>query len=286
MAETTTAKTNAHANAEGGEANTTPSSDRVAIAVWDALTASPGTTAQSLAAAADVSVSVARRVLKTLAADGRATRTKGTREHGKRTPDTWHPIIVGSDAHEASVEEAPQADGVPTEETDTPNGPSDDAVPAGEPESADEASTAASEQPALVDTKRLDQAAAAEAEALLERLSNTAAIGRDAMLNADRDGALAAMEELYGVAAKARRAVRAAVTPRRTQSGRDRARPGALRDKVRDHLASYRGAEFTAHELGKALGHSAGAVANALDRLLGDGVVIETCARPRRFTAA
>ncbi|MFV2214149.1 MarR family transcriptional regulator [Actinomadura sp. LOL_016] len=57
-----------------------------------------------------------------------------------------------------------------------------------------------------------------------------------------------------------------------------------MRAKVAGHLAAHPGAEFTPHEVAKVIGHSAGAVSNALDRLAEAGEAVLVCDRPRRFT--
>lgn len=60
-------------------------------------------------------------------------------------------------------------------------------------------------------------------------------------------------------------------------------RPGALRDRVLAHLTEHPGKDFTPYEIGRVLDASSGAVANALDRLVGLGQAELTCERPRRF---
>lgn len=65
--------------------------------------------------------------------------------------------------------------------------------------------------------------------------------------------------------------------------GKDRLGSGKLRDLVLGHLRDHAGEEFTPFVLGKALGRSSGAIANACDRLLADGAVSETSQKPRRF---
>jgi hypothetical protein len=57
-----------------------------------------------------------------------------------------------------------------------------------------------------------------------------------------------------------------------------------MRAKVAAHLDAHPGAEFTPHEVAKVIGHSAGAVSNALDRLAEAGEAELVCERPRRFT--
>ncbi|MUL41614.1 hypothetical protein FZ103_10570 [Streptomonospora sp. PA3] len=73
---------------------------------------------------------------------------------------------------------------------------------------------------------------------------------------------------------------------RRTQSGRPVARPGQLRAMVAQHLIEHPHAEFTPGEISKVLNRSAGAIANALEKLAETGEARRTCAAPRRYQAA
>jgi hypothetical protein len=82
------------------------------------------------------------------------------------------------------------------------------------------------------------------------------------------DAALAALEAAREQAACGRRAVKAAASGRRAPA----TRPGALRDPVEEHLRKFPDAAFTPHQVGKVLTRSAGAVANALDKLVSLGV--------------
>jgi hypothetical protein len=61
--------------------------------------------------------------------------------------------------------------------------------------------------------------------------------------------------------------------------------PGGLRGMVEDWLRGHAGEEFSPSAIGKALGRSAGAVANALDKLVADGYAGQTQDKPKRFTA-
>ncbi len=93
---------------------------------------------------------------------------------------------------------------------------------------------------------------------------------------------LAGLDEIYEQAAQARRALKAAIGGRKAPA----VRPGGLRDKVLAHLDAHPGGEYTPHEIHKVLGHSSGAIANALDTLvkLGDAEVATD--KPRRFRRA
>lgn len=66
-----------------------------------------------------------------------------------------------------------------------------------------------------------------------------------------------------------------------------RLRRGELRALVAAFLRDpgNRGHPRTAGETARALGRSAGAVSNALDRLTGDGTVVQVSSRPHRYSA-
>jgi predicted transcriptional regulator len=63
-----------------------------------------------------------------------------------------------------------------------------------------------------------------------------------------------------------------------------RLRPGALRDLVLACLAERPGQALSPTAIAKTLDRSAGAVANALQALAGQGAVVQTQAKPRRYT--
>jgi hypothetical protein len=134
----------------------------------------------------------------------------------------------------------------------------------------------------------MDGAVVTEARTALRSLSAEIGAAVEALESGDRSAALAAAESIYAGSGKARRLVRTAASgrPRSRATGRPRSNPGELRAKVVAHLTGHPGKEFTPHEIGKVINHSAGAVANALDRLVELGQAVVTCDRPRRFTAS
>ncbi len=73
--------------------------------------------------------------------------------------------------------------------------------------------------------------------------------------------------------------------PSAKQAVGEKARLGAgeLRNKVLDHLRDHAQEELTPFVLGKLLGHSSGAVANACEKLATDGAIVQTSERPRRY---
>jgi hypothetical protein len=89
---------------------------------------------------------------------------------------------------------------------------------------------------------------------------------------------LAAREQ----AACGRRVIKAAASGRRAPA----TRPGALRDLVEDHLRKFPDTAFTPHQVGKVLTRSAGAVANALDKLVGLGTAQMVTDKPRSYRLA
>jgi hypothetical protein len=99
----------------------------------------------------------------------------------------------------------------------------------------------------------------------------------------DTAAALAAMDAIRDGAAQACRLLKAAAAGRKPRGASPAARPGQLRDLVAAHLAANPAAEFTPHAIGRVLGRSSGAVANALDRLTALGQARLTTDKPRRY---
>ena len=76
--------------------------------------------------------------------------------------------------------------------------------------------------------------------------------------------------------------IKAATSGRRAPA----TRPGALRDLVEEHLRKFPDAAFTPHQVGKVLTRSAGAVANALDKLVSLGIAQMVTDKPRTYQCA
>jgi DNA-binding MarR family transcriptional regulator len=272
-------------------------------AVWDALRGNPGGTVAGLAAAAGVSRATVGRVLTTLEADGCAVPTRGSRDGGKSQPDTWHTADTTTGGTADTTTGGTADTGTTTGTTsgavaaDTGAGVTATAPTGSVPDAGTDAGGDAVSGPAAPtgagtgDTGAqvdgdgetgLDPAAVAEARDALTALRE----GITAALEAgDGEAAVLAAEGAYSGSGLVRRLVRAAAWgPVRTVSGRVRSQPGAMRAKVAAHLTAHPGAAFTPHEVAKVIGHSAGAVSNALDRLVEDGDAELVCERPRRFT--
>lgn len=66
----------------------------------------------------------------------------------------------------------------------------------------------------------------------------------------------------------------------------ERLAPGALRGMVEDYLREHSGQDSTPNVIGKALARSAGAVHNALEKLVADGYAVRTSDKPKRYALA
>lgn len=78
----------------------------------------------------------------------------------------------------------------------------------------------------------------------------------------------------------------AALRPAGDRGGEGRLGRGQLSALVAEHLAAEPTAEFTPSRLGGLLGRSAGAIGNALSRMVDEGLAVQTSASPRRYRYA
>lgn len=63
----------------------------------------------------------------------------------------------------------------------------------------------------------------------------------------------------------------------------ERLAPGALRGMVEDHLREHPGRDFSPNAMAKSLSRSAGAVHNALEKLVAGGYAVRTSDKPRKY---
>jgi len=186
------------------------------------------------------------------------------------------PETTEAESHDAAVEDDHE-DVVPDEqdaEAEPDSAPEGGDAPDGEDAPADAGGEAGEEtDPALVTrlAGHLGQIFAAAREA-----------GSVLAGSGDLKTVLAGLDEIAEQAAQARRALKAAIGGRKAPV----VRPGGLRDKVLAHLAAHPEAEFTPHEIHKVLGHSSGAIANALDTLVKLDEAEVVTDKPRKFRRA
>ena len=185
-------------------------------------------------------------------------------EAASETTEAESHDATAEDDHEDAVPDEQDAEAEPGSDPDGGNALDDEDAPADAGDEPD---------PALVTdlTGHLDQVrAAADAAGLVLTASG------------DLKTVLAGLDEICEQAAQARRALKAAIGGRKAPA----VRPGGLRDKVLAHLVAHPEGEFTPHEIHKVLGHSSGAIANALETLVKLGEAEVATEKPRRFRRA
>jgi hypothetical protein len=273
-------------------------------AVRAALAASPeGATTPDIATAAGVSRPTATKALTELETGGEAQRGKGTT---RGAPTIWRPATPSTepaaDTAGAGATAGPEGGGAPQEtagETDTPRdapavrGDSADAPAEVAPREAGPATTTGREggpapepaaAPAETDAAETapDPAVTDQAAGRASQITAAAQQVTTVLAGGDLHAALAGIEEIHEQATLARRELKAALSGRKAPT----VKPGGLRELVAGHLAAYPDAAFTPHEIGKVLGRSSGAVANALDKLVSLGQATLANEKPRRFQHA
>jgi hypothetical protein len=295
MARTSTPAPAPHAARSAADTATTPAPAPVAPAAGDspaaavlaalsavlaALSAEPaGAAVAVIAGHAGISVAAARQALLAHEKNGTATRVKGTRPG---LPDTWTPAAVPAVPRgEAPAAEAPGADS--TAGSGQPSaGPAGGTADAGQPAPAAADGTPEDQQPDPGPAQRPDPALTAEAAGNVLAITQAADKAGKALAAGDLPAALAALDAAREQAAQGRRAIKAAASGRHAPA----TRPGALRDLVEEHLRKFPGTAFTPHQVGKVLERSAGAVANALDKLTALGTAQMITDKPRSYRLA
>ena len=224
-----------------------------------------------------ISTSAARQSLIAHEKNGTATRVKGSRPG---IADTWQPAA----APEAPADEAPPAEapGTDADAGQPAAEPADGTADSGQPAPAPDGGTAGDQQPDAGTAPGPNPAVTAEAAGTVLAIAQAADEAGKALAAGNLDVALAALDTARDLAAQGRRAVKAAASGRRAPA----TRPGALRDLVEEHLRKFPDTAFTPHQVGKVLTRSAGAVANALDKLVGLGTAQMVTDKPRTYQLA
>lgn len=308
------ANTNTTANADRAATALTDGTgdDRptgAAGAVWDALNAAQGgATVSALAEASEVSRATVTKALTAFADAGRAVRAAGEGTGRGRTPDVWSPVVPTTATETGSAAQAD--DDGDTDTVTAPDAPtattetgviSPDTLATAMQVLADEADRRAAaaealrkaqeeeaERRARVDAELRKAEQRETARVILTDLLSTVTTTLAAIAEDDDEKITRGMEDIARYAGSVRRTTRA-TTGTRTRTARatgDRGAPSPLRPLVAQHLNAFPDLEFTPGEIAKVLGRSSGAVANALDTLVGQGEAVLTCERPRRFRAA
>jgi hypothetical protein len=238
-----------------------------AAAVLAALSAEPGGTSVAVIAGhAGISTAAARRALIAHEKAGTATRVKGGRPG---IADSWKlAAATAAPADDDSPADAPGAGSTAAEPADA--GQSGPAAAGGTAQAA-EADADTAQEP--------DPAVTAEAAGNVLAIAQAADEAGKALAAGDLPAALAALDAARDQAACGRRVIKAAASGRRAPA----TRPGALRSLVEEHLRKFPDAAFTPHQVGKVLTRSAGAVANALDKLVSFGIAELVSDKPHSY---
>ncbi|MGW5053968.1 MarR family transcriptional regulator [Actinokineospora sp. NPDC004072] len=219
--------------------------------LWAALHAHPTSTAAALSAAAGIGKSTAQKILSRWAVEGGVSRTAGIAESGRRAADLW---AISDEAVTPSDINAPD---------------DDDAV-----ESA----------PAVTDTSEPAPAPSVEASTTPDDVVSGTA-GRDVSGTAHSE--IAGPHDGVDTAEQADDQEAAETRGDASEGKVERLAPGALRGMVEDHLRDHPDQQCSPVEIARSLGgKSTGAVTNALDKLVVDGVAVRTQDRPKRYALA
>ncbi len=260
---TRTRKTNTTATGSASTLRSVPDPETAATVrtdtedkLWKALHTNPNSTAADLSGVAEIGKSTAQKILVKWASEGSVTRTAGIAEGGRRAADLW--AIADTDV-------------APVDQVDT--APAEDADPA----------ETVPDSPVTPDEADVDDTATAEGD--VAESANTAPTVTAADKTEPADAEPAVAEETDTAADGATTDTGTATSS--TKDDKARLAPGALRGMVEDHLRDHPSEEFGPTAIAKALsGKSSGAVSNALDKLVEDGVAVKTNDKPRRFTLA
>jgi hypothetical protein len=243
--------------------------DRRAAAVLAALSAEPaGAAVAVIAGHAGISTAAARQALLAHEKASTATRVKGSRPG---IADTWKPAAPAAEDPDTDADAGQSA-----------AGPSGSAADAGQPGPAPAGGTPEGGEADAGPAQGPDPAVTAEAAGNVLAIAQAADQAGKALAAGDLDAALAALDTAREQAACGRRVLKAAASGRHAPA----TRPGALRDLVEEHLRKFPGTAFTPHQVGKVLTRSAGAVANALDKLVSLGVAELASDKPRSYRLA
>ncbi|MEU7487560.1 MarR family transcriptional regulator [Streptomyces sp. NPDC042319] len=232
------------------------------------LSAETRSTVAELALAAGLGRSTTSKALATLEEHGLAVRTPGGHDGPRRTPDRWHcaPVrgAIGKSGHssvaaqpEPSTADAPEPGAERTDQTD---GPADENRSVNRSAPGDESATTANGPAKSVTPPGVPS-------------------GADAEQGTPKDGAASAPQN--GSAGR-----RTPAQPIVLAGERKRLAPGALRQMVIDHLQAHPGDAFTATRLSRVIEKSSGAIANALVKLLKQGLVEQVSEKPRIYQLA
>ncbi|MFD7706984.1 hypothetical protein [Streptomyces sp. NPDC059786] len=245
------------------------------------LTSDEGATTAELALAASLGHSTTGKALVTLEKHGLAVRTPGGHDGPHRTPDHWRsaPALETSDDDPSTLQVAISLrEPIVTNASDThaaePDGDSTDHGDTADAETAPDTSTEPADGNADADAPATK--APQKAEHSSTDRGNSDEDGQP--VTTSDDGSADANAPITPAGTGEQTATREAIAP---LGEKKRLAPGALRELVVSHLQAHPGEAFTATRISRAIEKSSGAIANALDKLVKQGIAEQVSDRPR-----
>ncbi|MFF4602740.1 hypothetical protein ACFY12_08305 [Streptomyces sp. NPDC001339] len=242
-------------------------------------------TVVELACAAGVGKSTAGRALPLLEQRGLAERAPGGHDGPRRTPDLWYRTAPAHKANGTQDNDNTPTPAQPEPSTHDTTQPTDSAT------ETDDSSDQTPPETTAPDTDSADTDA---------DTSNTGTGTGDSNMpqddspqdtgNDDSEGTRANSshgEEGPGSAPSPQVSAEPPTVPAQSAAPTDRRlAPGALRQMVIEHLRTHPDEAFTATRISRIIEKSSGAIANALDKLVSQGIAEQVSDRPRTFRLA
>ncbi|MEY9963361.1 hypothetical protein ABIA33_001394 [Streptacidiphilus sp. MAP12-16] len=275
--------------------------------LYEAVLAQPGSSAAALASAAGIGRSTAGKVLTVMESQGLIRREVGGNEDGRRQPDRWNttgesnPTTNAREGRQGEetqppVDQQEVTEGQPLTNTSSPDFGDDqltgDAGPHDGPEAdrlGDRASSPGSGVTAAEDDVQQPDDVAAATQPPANGFYQESDLIPDAELQSTAgDNTPAPPASAPGVAAGAVCPTcghRTGTPGVRTVDAGARLGQGGLHQLALEHLRAHPDQEWTSTGIGKAIGRSSGAIANALATMVTRGEAELTCAAPRRYRA-
>lgn len=216
-------------------------------------------TAAELALAAGLGRSTTSKALTTLEAHGLAVRTPGGHDGPRRTPDRWQSVLSSESAQAPeSIRSAPC--NTDSAKLDASGGDGEIIVAASESPLATDSATGASQATAHRGTYDRNQSSPYPEGCAADTSGQNVSISPT---GAEQPMASPAVIALSG--------------------GTKRLAPGALRQRVIDHLTAHPGEAFTATKISRTIEKSSGAIANCLSFLVKHQIAEQVGEGPRTY---
>ncbi|WP_310725805.1 helix-turn-helix domain-containing protein [Streptomyces sp. N2A] len=233
------------------------------------------TTVIELALAAGVGKSTAGRALPMLEERGLAVRTPGGHDGSRRNPDLWYTAAMAGDAPSTPSNEDDPALTQPEPCTDNTTDPTSSSIEDNNGSQEEPTPGATAPNTDSTDTGVEEDANVPQSDPSQDTEHNhsddTSQVGTHS--EEDSSNAPAPQENPEPPTAPA--------PPAPSTEGR--LAPGVLRQMVIDHLQAHPAQAFTATRISRIIEKSSGAIANALDKLVSQGIATQVNDRPRQF---